>query len=365
MEMLECASWIGLAQSLFAGILVLTKENTTISDRILSGFLFLMAIVFLNTSLYFRIYDNSLLSASFLLFNPYIFIYIRSLTNRTFTLKYTHLLHLIPFVLFEILAFVKHIPFTSSGFLSPGPDFFYRIAFVSVNLISWSVYIPLSIILVHRHRLSLRNEVSNIESNETLGWILFISIFYVVYSIAIIASGITEFFSGPDIHITEIINYTTLLLLVYIISFYGVRQKELTKLFNPQTDPLPAHYKNSILKDEQRREIKDKITGYFNSQKPYLDPELCMDTLSSALNIPKYQLTEVLNRELGRNFFQFVNHYRVEEVKKMLSYKSLPYSIEAIGYECGFSSKTSFYSFFKAETGMPPSAYRESLLRDQ
>lgn len=363
MEMLECASWIGLAQSLFAGILVVTKNNISVSDRILSGFLFLMAIVFLSTSLYFRIYGNSLLSASFLLFNPYIFIYIRSLTNRTFTLKFVHLLHLIPFILFEILAFAKHIPFIPSVFLSPGPDFIYRIAFVTVNLASWFIYIPLSIINVHRHRMSLKNEVSNINSNETLGWILFISIFYVVYCVAIIASGISEVFSGPDTHITQIINYTILLLMVYIISFYGVRQMELTKLFNPQATLHP--YKNSLLKDEQRREIKDKITAYFNNQKPYLDPDFCMDALSSALNIPKYQLTEVLNRELGRNFFQFVNHYRVEEVKKMLADKSVPYSIEAIGYECGFSSKTSFYSFFKAETGMTPSVYREASIRNR
>ncbi|HEY6915810.1 MAG TPA: helix-turn-helix domain-containing protein, partial [Paludibacter sp.] len=64
------------------------------------------------------------------------------------------------------------------------------------------------------------------------------------------------------------------------------------------------------------------------------------------LKIPKYQITEVLNTELGNNFFQFVNHYRVEAVKMMLSDPKNKYSIEAIGYECGFSSKSSFYTVF-------------------
>ncbi len=168
MEMLECASWIGMAQSLFAGILIGTKNKLINSDRILSGWLFLMSIVFLSTSLYFRIYDNSLLSASFLLFNPVIFIYVRSLTNRKFALRFIHLLHLLPFILFEILAFTKHLPFSPVTILEPGPGYIYRVAFITANLASWITYIPLSIITVHRHRIALKNEVSNIESNETV-----------------------------------------------------------------------------------------------------------------------------------------------------------------------------------------------------
>ncbi len=363
MDMLECASWIGMAQSLFAGILIGTKNNLNNSDRILSGWLFLMSIVFLSTSLYFRIYDNSLLSASFLLFNPVIFIYVRSLTNRKFSLRYIHLLHLLPFVIFEILAFNKHLPFSPLTILEPGPGFNYRIAFITANLASWITYLPLSIIIVHRHRVALKNEVSNIESNETLGWIMFITIFYIFYCLTIFATGATEIFSRFTSHTTQITNFAILLALVYIISFYGLRQKELTKLFNPRMSLLAKTYKNSLLSDNQRGVIKEKIIAYFRQSRPYMDPALNMDSLSEALNTPKYQLTEVLNRDLGKNFFQWVNHYRVEAVKKMLSDKSMPYSIEATGYECGFSSKSSFYSFFKSETGMTPNEYRKKALK--
>jgi len=87
-----------------------------------------------------------------------------------------------------------------------------------------------------------------------------------------------------------------------------------------------------------------------------------MDLLSKALKIPKYQLTEVLNTTIGKNFFQFVNAYRVEEVKKMLVDPKNLYSIEAIGYECGFSSKSSFYKEFKRITGMTPAEYKKSFL---
>jgi len=292
-----------------------------------------------------------------------IFIYVRSLTNRRFSLRFSHFLHLLPFLLFEILAFTKHLPFSPGTILEPGPGYLYRIAFISANLVSWIIYMPLSIIIVHRHRVSLKNEVSNIESNETLGWLLFITIFYVLYCLAIFATGATEIFSQFTSNATQITNYSILLALVYIISFYGLRQKELTKLFNPKMTLLVKTYKNSVLSDNQRSVIKEKIIAYFKDKKPYLDPSLNMDSMSEALNIPKYQLTEVLNRELGKNFFQWVNHYRVDAVKTMLSDKSMPYSIEATGYECGFSSKSSFYSFFKSETGMTPSEYREKALK--
>jgi len=83
--------------------------------------------------------------------------------------------------------------------------------------------------------------------------------------------------------------------------------------------------------------------------------------LSAALKVPKYQLTEVLNTEIGQNFFQFINTYRVEAVKKMLINPKNHFSIEAIGYECGFASKSAFYTVFKSLTGQTPVAFRDAI----
>ena len=114
-----------------------------------------------------------------------------------------------------------------------------------------------------------------------------------------------------------------------------------------------------MLTQETKSKIKNKILAYFESENPYLNPNLNMDLLSDALNFPKYQLTEVLNTEIGKNFFQFVNSYRIEAVKKKLLEPKLKYSIEAIGYECGFNSKSSFNTVFKNLTGETPVTYRK------
>ncbi|HSH51331.1 MAG TPA: helix-turn-helix domain-containing protein, partial [Bacteroidales bacterium] len=96
-------------------------------------------------------------------------------------------------------------------------------------------------------------------------------------------------------------------------------------------------------------------------QQPYLDPEFNMSILSKITGFPKYQITEVLSTEIQQNFFQFVNTYRIKAVKKHLLDKKNLYSIEAIGYECGFNSKSTFYTIFKKYTGKTPSEYRQTM----
>ena len=58
-----------------------------------------------------------------------------------------------------------------------------------------------------------------------------------------------------------------------------------------------------------------KVLAYFDKHKAYLNPDLSMEVLSSDLNVPKHQLTEVLNIGLGKNFFHRSMH-TVEAVKK-------------------------------------------------
>jgi AraC-like DNA-binding protein len=84
-----------------------------------------------------------------------------------------------------------------------------------------------------------------------------------------------------------------------------------------------------------------------------------MQMLSDMLNLPKHHITEVLNGYFEKNFFQFVNGYRVEMVKSKLLDPKNPYTHEAIGYDCGFNSKSTFFSVFKKFTGLTPVSFKE------
>lgn len=351
--------WIGFCQSLFAAILMFTKKENSLPDKILSGWLILLSADFLSCGLNYEIFNKPLLSSSFLLFNPALYLYVKSLTRPKFTLKRNHVLHLLPFIVFEIYAYIIRQSFSLDTFFVRDSNYVFRLIFGAATIISWLVYNPLSLILVHKHRMHLRNELSNIEKNENLGWVLGVAIFYVVYCILAFLITVLAFYASLNPLSPHIYNYIILLVLIYIISFYGLRQKKVSRKL--LVDKPVVHYKNSTLSAETKEFIRHKLVSFFDTEKAYLNPDLSMDVLSASLKIPKYQLTEVLNIEIGKSFFQFVNFYRVEAVKKMLTDPHNRFSIEAIGYDCGFSSKSSFYTVFKSMTGKTPVAFRNSI----
>jgi AraC-like DNA-binding protein len=356
-------AWIGFCQSLFAAILMFTKKESSLPDKILSGWLTLLGIEFMTCGLDYEVFGQPLLSSSFLLFNPALYLYISSLTRPAFQLKWIQLLHLLPFVFFEVYAYVINEPFSLDIFFVRDENFLFRMAFGFSTIISWCVYNPLSLIFVHKHRMNLRNERSNIEKNENLGWVLGVGIFYVVYCLFALLITFIVYFQQLNPLFPHIYNYSMLLFMVFVLSFYGLRQQVLPQQLLIEEQPV-IPYKNSTLSNDAKQKIKKKIIAYFETDKAYLNPELNMDLLSSVLKIPKYQITEVLNTEIGMNFFLFVNTYRVEAVKKMLSNPDNKYSIEAIGYDAGFSSKSSFYTVFKNMTGETPVSFRNDYFKN-
>jgi AraC-like DNA-binding protein len=153
-------------------------------------------------------------------------------------------------------------------------------------------------------------------------------------------------------------NYSVLLLLTYILGFYGLKQKVIFEKNGSQNGT--EKYKRSRLQENYKQKVKQKLIDLFESEKPYLDSELNIGKVAEKLKVSRHELTEVLNTVLHKNFYQFVNEYRVEAVKKMLSNpRRKNISIEAIGFDCGFNSKSAFFSVFKGISGMTPAQFKE------
>ena len=117
--------------------------------------------------------------------------------------------------------------------------------------------------------------------------------------------------------------------------------------------------------ENKKQLIKEAVINYIETQKPYLNPEFSMSMLSEKTGFPKHQITEVLNTEIGKNFFKLINEYRIIEVKEQLKQNSGNFSIEGIGYDCGFNSKSSFFTVFKNFTGLTPQQYRDRMENNQ
>ena len=264
---MEIIAWIGVAQGLFAAIMLLTKANPTISDRVLAGWLSLLSIEFLTCALDFKIYGFSLLSSSFLLFNPALYIYIRSLVQKNFRLKWTLLIHLIPFLLFEITAYITKTPFTFQNFFANDSSLIHRIGFAAATIASWLVYIPLSVYALHIYKSKLESEKSNIEKGQSLNWLLFVSFFYIIYSLIAGVLGVVFVFLGVGANVLSLYNYSVLLALIYIISFYGLYQKQIEIQTDFKAEQVNLAYKNSILSNDAKKTYSSKHHSLFRKRK--------------------------------------------------------------------------------------------------
>lgn len=140
-----------------------------------------------------------------------------------------------------------------------------------------------------------------------------------------------------------------------------------TKKISYSTDKLKIEeiskkYKKSTLSKKQAELIKKELNTYMATEKLYLNSKLTLSDLAESVNVSTNQLSQLLNEHIGKNFYDYVNTYRLEyflELIKEPEFKN--FTILAVAYESGFNSKTTFNLFFKKTIGTTPSDYYRTI----
>ncbi|MBL7783434.1 MAG: AraC family transcriptional regulator [Saprospiraceae bacterium] len=102
----------------------------------------------------------------------------------------------------------------------------------------------------------------------------------------------------------------------------------------------------------------EALARYMQDKKPFLDPELSMGDLADALSLPRHQLSRIINQGFGKNFFDFVNTFRIQTFIEMrIADASQQKNTLELAYACGFNSKSAFNRAFLKETGKNPRDY--------
>jgi len=113
--------------------------------------------------------------------------------------------------------------------------------------------------------------------------------------------------------------------------------------------------------EKRALELVAKLNKHMEEEKPYLNAELTLYDLALQINLSKNELTDLLNIHIGKNFFSYVNDFRLKAVIKRLENPDYDhYTIIAIAYDCGFNSKSTFNNLFKQFSGLTPSEYKKS-----
>jgi len=365
-------------QGILLSVLLFNKKKNHNANIFLSlGILALtvdLFAVFYEVNEYFYQYPHFLgLTFGFpLVYGPLFYFYTRFLVVPGSKFKAKDFIHFIPFlllVLYMVPSLLMNgeekIQYVLSIFSGNQIDY---IIFGHLKPLHGIVYVVFTIKLINRHNEKIKNSFSNIEK-VNLSWLknLFIGMI-AVWGIVIITVLIDDFFQQYAFKYDLAINFS-ISILIYGIGYMGLNQPE---IFNQEDEilttrpngadklePETAGYKKSGLSDSSAEKISNDLLNLFNNEKPYLDSELTLGKLAVMLNVSPHNLSEVINSKLKQNFYELVNGYRVEEVKRKLQSPEYDmYSILGIAYESGFNSKTSFNTIFKKYVGQTPSDYK-------
>ena len=371
---MEAILYIGISQTLFAGILIALKRPRMLANQILSAWLLLicieMIIALINETLV-ELYPIKILPYTY---GPLLLLYTRRMTTEHPVFDPRFLWHFTPFFVFLIASLIfidEPVMSGTAGFLVIDRFVSFRIVYAITFFVSITAYSIATFVEIHRHQKRLKQIVSYSSGKITLQWLLGLSItFYTGYVLMFIFGGVDIMMGFMPFDPYEI-SFIGLTIITFLFTIFGfnqpsifeevVKEKEIVK--EPiEEDPADKKYQRSGLKQKDVERYKGIIGKYMVIEKPYLNRELTIYDLAAQLKIPRHFLSEVINEHMGKNFYTLINDYRVEEVKRRIvdpAYKNL--TILAVAYDSGFNAKSSFNTIFKEMTGMTPSEYQRSV----
>ena len=378
---MEIIFLLGSAQAFFFGFLLLGKGKNDLSPKLLFLFFTIMGLVLIEHFLFQKevIFNYPhLIGLTYtlpIILGPILLFYTKSLVNEKHTNFYRDLfLHAIPFLLITFFLIYDFY------FLSAQEKLIYYeketqgktsaaiyIAEIFINF-SIPVYSIVSLLLLKTHLRQIKHSFSNTKKID-LHWLKIVLMCMILVSIVSVSMGLlSDYFKVISFQDGDNFVYITLTIIIYFLGYYGIKQKPVFSSAAPiseteHTAALKPKYTNSSLKPDEKEKLIKLLTQYMETEKPHLNENLTLGELANKLEILPNNLSRLINEGFGKNFYEFVNAYRINEVKKSLvDPKFAHYSLLGIALECGFNSKSTFNSVFKQFTGKTPSAYRKSSL---
>ena len=322
-------SYINLAGAIHALIqsmvLFFIRRGNRRANKIMALFLLALAIGMANgiVSL-LGLYDiwpslSILLGPMVLTYGPLFYLYIRAMTGKDRRSTPVDVLHGVPFLLGMLAygAYLKWPPSVSTfsgavGFVVRSPWIFV----LTLSIFQTVVYVVAIIRLLWAHSESIKGTFSTIDRIH-LGWLRRRLVVYAAIWGAGWAMIIAVRLDLQAIGlVAQIIAFLTALN-TFVTGYRAMFQPEI--LFGPFEAGAVRRYERSSLKPENAAIYKARLIERMESEKFFLDPEITLPKLAQDLDIPVAHLSRVINDLIGRNFYEFVNRYRIEEAKRKLA----------------------------------------------
>ncbi|MCT4615238.1 MAG: helix-turn-helix domain-containing protein [Marinifilaceae bacterium] len=346
---------LSIFSSLFLGILFIsfkTKKNK--SNLFLSFFLLSLCLEIVSAFLESNgISSPALLNGVFTL--SFLFFYI--LRSLNYKIRKVHLIYNSLF----ILPFIEFIPHFVSYILS-------------------LILLCYSLALLNKHKKTLGFYYSEIE-NRSLSWIKNIIYYYLIFNIGWAIEDIVGLEFEDMVSYFAIASSFLTFIMIYWFACNGFLQPEIfdsnikihNKVNNEPENIIISDIKSECLAKNKDSKVEiaetydfDNILKTIESKKLFLQKDITLRKMAQDLSINEKKLSRLINLYTGKNFYHFINNFRVNEFKDLCKTNKIQQmSLLGLANEAGFNSKSTFYSVFKQSEKMTPSQYIKQINKSE
>jgi AraC-like DNA-binding protein len=222
--------------------------------------------------------------------------------------------------------------------------------FIKAIYFQWFVYIVFSGFAIKEVLKKIISKKHKAIPAEIWFGMLFLGNFllFLFYFLSIMGAPAVTYISGAVV-------FSFILYLIISILLYRKKTDDLF-LLNGQK------ISGKKIEENEAAILSEKLKNIMEEKDLYKNPNLSLQDLAQEINISSHQLSQFLNTNLGKNFTSFVNELRINEACRIITSND-KLTLESIGYDVGFNSKSTFFAAFKKHTGTTPLNYQLQALQ--
>lgn len=371
LSFLEVIAAIAVFVSLLLAVFLLTvKTERKLESRLFAAFLIINAIDISGIFMHLFVESYNLKAfkiSAYLLVMPLFYLYVNAVCYSDFTLKRKHLLHLIPFIVANLILVprlylaegaAKEAFFTT---MWHSPEMF---VYQLIGELQFFFYIVAVFIVLKKYK---KIYLENYTNPNTLlyQWLFQLTLIFLFIHVCIIFKNIIRYTAYNDLFIwIHIVAGASFLLAACWFILKALNYPELFRRIDSTLQPtedFAETLETEHTTDETKSSQIEQLRKFMAEKEPFLEPSLTIQELADQVNIPVRELSVLINHHLNQHFFDFVNEYRVKKAMTLLKDPTKKeYTVLEILYEVGFNSKSSFHTSFKKYTNQTPTAFRNS-----
>ncbi len=342
----------GALQGLIIGIFLLIKGFKLKQDLLYLSLILIGFAAFLARVIAIGIYENQPWFFNnlnfFLLISPALYLYAKESSSATKNPLNFNSLHFLPFLIINSTFILYYF-----SLKNPIDSMMYLTNIIKVNdrfsIIYFSIYLYLTYKIVRQYKSSYPKELYKLLNKLIYNFFGF----FIIWLIYVLAELV--YFD----YTLELIYYYPIMIVLAVILYYMSLQFITNDRFLFDIKTITKR-KNFTLKEADGKNLLNQLTLFMTEEKPFLDGDISLITLADSLGVNPKALSFVINEHTQKNFNNYINDWRIEEVKKRLNDKEYSQlKMLTIAFDCGFNSKSTFNLAFKKATGLSPSEYRK------